>query len=149
MYFYIDTGISTETGIDGYRDGYRDIQRRIYTYRYCFAREVDIFLYIAIYTNTHIRRKKAMEIKTCEQYVLDKLSKTENDLAAASDQAMELQRILYAVQSCLELNVDESGAMYITIDTYGDEGLENLLKNYLGRGKFGNAAENAGNDLEG
>ena len=90
-----------------------------------------------------------MEIKTCEEYVLDKLSKTENELAAASDQAMELQRVLYAVQSCLELNVDESGAMYITIDTYGDEGLENLLKNYLGRGKFGNAAENAGDNLEG
>ena len=83
-----------------------------------------------------------MEVKTCEEYVLNKLTETEEELYNAQNLNNELQRILYTIQGCLELNEAEDGDLSISIDdyVYGDETLVNVLKQYLGRGKFEIAA---------
>lgn len=92
-----------------------------------------------------------MEVKTCEEYVLNKLTETEEELYKAQDANGELQRILYTVQGCIELNEGEDGSLSISIDDYAlaDEGLVNFLKQYLGRGKFEVAAADAEKNVEG
>lgn len=91
-----------------------------------------------------------MEVKTCEQYVLSKLTETEEELYKAQDANGELQRVLYTVQGCIELNEADDGSLSIAIDDYAlaDEGLVNFLKQYLGRGKFEIAAADAEKNVE-
>ena len=79
-----------------------------------------------------------MEIKTCEQYVLNELTKAQEEAENANNIASDLQRILITMQQYLELFIDEDG--YISIDV--DESIENeedvkkLLIQLLGRGKY-------------
>lgn len=91
-----------------------------------------------------------MEVKTCEEYVLNKLTETEEELYKAQESVGELQRILYTVQGCIELNEGKDGTLSISIDDYAlaDEGLVNFLKQYLGRGKFEVAAADAEKNVE-
>ena len=92
-----------------------------------------------------------MEVKTCEEYVLNKLTETEEELYKAQESNGELQRILYTVQGCIELNEADDGSLSISIDDYAlaDKGLVNFLKQYLGRGKFEVAAATAEENVEG
>lgn len=91
-----------------------------------------------------------MDVKTCEEYVLNKLTETEEELYKAQESIGELQRILYTVQGCLELNVSVDGSLSISIDDYAvnDEGIVNFLKQYLGRGKFAEVAGKAEENVE-
>ena len=50
-----------------------------------------------------------MEIKTCEQYVLNELTKAQEEAEQAKGVANDLQRILYTLQGYLELFIDEEG----------------------------------------
>ena len=94
-----------------------------------------------------------MEIKTCEEYVLNKLTETEEELYKAQETNGELQRVLYTVQGCLELQEAEDGSLSVSIDAYvlEDQGLVDFLKQYLGRGKFTATTEDKEEniDLEG
>ena len=91
-----------------------------------------------------------MEIKTCEQYVLNKLDEAENALDEAQSRATELQQILITLQNALELFVDEDGSVRIDVDEYvsTDMGLKNFLVKLLGRGKYEDSDTDAEENVE-
>ena len=79
-----------------------------------------------------------MEIKTCEQYVLNELNKAQEEAEQFKNIANEFQRILITLQSCLELSMNAEGFIYINVDEGIDSDPEtkNLLIKLLGRGKY-------------
>ena len=79
-----------------------------------------------------------MEIKTCEQYVLNELNKAQEEAEKIRDIANDFQRILITLQSCLELSMNEEGFIYINVDEAIDSDPEtrNLLIKLFGRGKY-------------
>ena len=89
-----------------------------------------------------------MEIRTCEEYVLNELNKAQEDAEQAKGVTNDLQRLLYTVQNGLELFMDKDGSMRIEVDEFVTENpeIKNILIQLLGRGKYavegGAAAEN-------
>lgn len=79
-----------------------------------------------------------MEIKTCEQYVLNELNKAQDRVVEVEGQLNELQRIIFTVQNALELSMNAEGFMYIDIDEYAstDPNIRAFLIQLLGRGKY-------------
>ena len=91
-----------------------------------------------------------MEIKTCEQYVLNELTKAQEEAEQAKGVANDLQRILYTLQGYLELFVDEEGSLSMEVDPSIEEETEvkNLLIQLLGRGKYPTQTTDAENNVE-
>ena len=91
-----------------------------------------------------------MEIKTCEQYVLNELNKAQEDAEQAKGVANDLQRILYTLQGYLELFVDEEGSLSMEVDPSIEEETEvkNLLIQLFGRGKYPTQTTDAENNVE-
>ena len=91
-----------------------------------------------------------MEIKTCEQYVLNELTKAQEEAEQAKGVANDLQRILYTLQGYLELFIDEEGSLSIEVDPSIEEETEvkNLLIQLLGRGKYPTQTTDAENNVE-
>lgn len=91
-----------------------------------------------------------MEIKTCEQYVLNELNKAQEEAEQFKNIANDFQRILFALQSCLELSMNADGSIYIDIDEGIDSDPEtkNLLIKLLGRGKYDDIVAAADDNAE-
>ena len=83
-----------------------------------------------------------MEIKTCEQYVLNELTKAQEEAENANNIAGNLQTILFTLQSYLELSMNADGFIYIDVDEAIDSDPEtkNLLIKLFGRGKYDDVA---------
>ena len=92
-----------------------------------------------------------MEIKTCEQYVLNELNKSQEEAEQLKGIANNFQRIIITLQSYLELSMNEEGFIYINVDESIDSDPEtkNLLIKLLGRGKYDDvAAAEAADNVE-
>lgn len=79
-----------------------------------------------------------MEIRTCEEYVLNELNKAQEVAESAKDVVNELQRVLYTVQNYLELYMDDDGIVSIEVDpvVQANDEIKNLFIQLLGRGKY-------------
>lgn len=91
-----------------------------------------------------------MEIRTCEEYVLNELNKAQEDAEQAKGVANDLQRLLYTVQNGLELFIDKDGSMRIEVDEFVTDNpeIKNILIQLLGRGKYNSAANDAEENVE-
>ena len=91
-----------------------------------------------------------MEIRTCEEYVLSKLTETETKLEQVADASNKFRNMLIMIQECLEVFVDEGGDISIDIDRAAlTEEAKGFLVNFLGRGKYETAAATAEENVEG
>lgn len=91
-----------------------------------------------------------MEIRTCEEYVLNELNKAQEEVEQARDAINNLQRLLYTIQNGLELFIDEDGSMRVEVDEFVSDNpeIKNIIVKVLGRGKYDDIDANAEENVE-
>lgn len=78
-----------------------------------------------------------MEIRTCEEYVLSKLTETEEKLSQAIDANAEFRDLLITIQRCLEVFIDIDGEITVEVDKFAiNDETKKILGSFLGRGKY-------------